>query len=87
MLPRTLPALAWRFPGWYEQLAEAMGGDPATVAMAICVRSGRTTLSEAGVDHAQLDRCADAAAERAELQLTPPRADRAELRTLYANAC
>jgi alcohol dehydrogenase class IV len=55
--------------------------------MAICARTGRTTLREAGVDDATLDRCADAAAERPELQLTPPRADRAELRTLYAGAC
>ena len=87
MLPRTLPALAWRFPAWYEQLTEATGGDPAAVAMAICARTGRTTLREAGVGLEALDRCADAAAERQELQLTPPRADRAELRTLYANAC
>jgi len=33
-----------------------------------------------------LDACADAAAERPELGLTPPRADRAELRTLYGEA-
>ena len=33
-----------------------------------------------------LDRCADAAARRAELDLTPPRADRDELRALYAAA-
>jgi alcohol dehydrogenase class IV len=87
MLPHTLPALAWRFPAWYEQLTEAIDGDPAAVAMAICARSGRTSLREAGVDIVQLDRCADAAADRQELQLTPPRADRAELRTLYADAC
>jgi alcohol dehydrogenase class IV len=31
----------------------------------------------------QLDACADAAAERQELNLTPPPADRAELRALY----
>ena len=87
MLPRTLPALAWRFPDWYERLAEAVSGDPAVVAMAICTRTGRTTLREAGVELDALDGCADAAAERAELQLTPPRADRAELRALYADAC
>jgi alcohol dehydrogenase class IV len=55
--------------------------------MAICARTGSTTLREAGVHDDALDRCADAAAERPELQLTPPRADRAELRTLYAGAC
>ena len=84
------PLFRRRYPGtarWYEQLTEATGGDPAAVAMAICARTGRTTLREAGVGLEALDRCADAAAERQELQLTPPRADRAELRTLYANAC
>jgi hypothetical protein len=38
------------------------------------------------VDAAALDACADAAAERPELDLTPPRADRAELRALYGDA-
>ena len=33
-----------------------------------------------------LDECADAASERAELELTPPRADRAELRAIYDTA-
>jgi alcohol dehydrogenase class IV len=86
MLPRTLPALARRFPAWCEQLAEAMGGEPAVVALSLCARTGVTTLGELGVEPGALDRCADAAAERPELQLTPPRADRAELRALYADA-
>jgi alcohol dehydrogenase class IV len=34
----------------------------------------------------RLDACADAAAERGELDLTPPRATREELRSLYAAA-
>ena len=83
LLPHTLGALAWRFPDWYERLTEATGGDPAEVAARLCTLTGATTLSAVGVDHDALDRCADAAAERAELELTPPRADRAELRTLY----
>ncbi len=83
LLPHTLGALAWRFPDWYERLAEATGGDPAEVAARLCTLTGATTLSAVGVDGDALDRCADAAAERAELELTPPRADRAELRTLY----
>jgi alcohol dehydrogenase class IV len=86
MLPRTLPALARRFPGWYERLGDAMGGEPATLALALCARTGATTLGALGVDPRTLDRCADAAAERAELQLTPPRAERAELRALYEDA-
>jgi alcohol dehydrogenase class IV len=86
MLPHTLPALAWRFPAWSERLGEALGGEPADFAARICARTGATTLSELGIGDAALDECADAAAERAELQLTPPRADRAELRSLYASA-
>ena len=86
MLRHTLAALAWRFPDWNERLGEAVGGDPAEVAARLCERTGATTLGELGVDHATLDACADAAAERSELDLTPPRADRAELRALYDQA-
>jgi alcohol dehydrogenase class IV len=86
MLPYTLGALAWRFPAWMERLGEALGGDPAEVAGRLCARTGATRLGEVGVDAAMLDACADAAAERPELDLTPPRADRAELRALYRDA-
>jgi len=86
MLPRTLGALEWRFPAWIERFGEAMGGDPAELAAALCARTGATRLSQLGVDPAALDACADAAAERPELDLTPPRADRAELRALYGDA-
>ena len=86
MLPHTLGALGWRFPAWIERLGETMGGDPSEVAAKLCARTGATRLSELGVDGAALDACADAAAERQELDLTPPRADRAELRALYGDA-
>jgi alcohol dehydrogenase class IV len=86
MLPHTLAALAWRFPAWSERLGEAVGGDPADVAARLCTLTGATTLGELGVANDTLDECANAAAERAELELTPPRADRAELRTLYDHA-
>jgi len=86
MLPHTLGALAWRFPLWYERLGEALGGDPAERAAALCLRTGATALGELGVGRDALDACADAAAERPELDLTPPRADRAELRALYDHA-
>ena len=86
LLPHTLGALAWRFSAWYEQLGETLGGDPAEVAARLCARTGATTLRELGVEDAALDACADAAAERPDLELTPPRADRAELRTLYEHA-
>jgi alcohol dehydrogenase class IV len=86
MLQHTLGALAWRFPTCIEWLGEAMGGDAAELTAALCARTGATRLSELGVDAAALDACADAAAERPELDLTPPRADRAELRALYGDA-
>jgi alcohol dehydrogenase class IV len=86
MLPHTLGALGWRFPAWMERLGEAMGGDPAELAADLCARTGATRLSELGADAQTLDACADAAAERPELDLTPPRADRAELRALYGDA-
>ena len=86
MLPYTLGALAWRFPVWIERLGEAMGGDPSELAAALCGRTGATRLAELGAGPAELDACADAAAERQELDLTPPRADRAELRALYGDA-
>ena len=86
MLPYSLGALAWRFPDWIERLGSELGGDPAELAAALCARTGATRLAELGVDAATLDACADAAAERQELELTPPRADRAELRALYGDA-
>lgn len=52
----------------------------------ICKLTGATRLSELGVDDVKLDECADAAAQRDELALTPPRATRDELRALYAAA-
>jgi alcohol dehydrogenase class IV len=86
MLPHTLSALSWRFPARYDALGEAVGGDPAEVAARLCALTGHTQLRELGVEPGQLDECADAAAQRDELELTPPRADRAELRALYEHA-
>lgn len=57
-------------------------GDVALIRR-ICKLTGATRLSELGVDSATLDECADAAAQRDELALTPPRATRDELRALY----
>jgi alcohol dehydrogenase class IV len=86
MLPHSLGALAWRFPESHEQLAEALGGDPAEVAARICARTGATTLGALGVDEPTLHDCADAASQRQELELTPPRAERGELLALYEHA-
>jgi alcohol dehydrogenase class IV len=78
MLPRTLVALEQR----------GASGAAALVALAtdLAHRAGASRLRDLGVDEATLDACADAAAQRAELDQIPPRPDRAELRALYAAA-
>jgi alcohol dehydrogenase class IV len=78
MLPHTLVALERR---------EAVGaGELVALATDLARRAQATRLRDLGVDEATLDICADAAAERAELDHIPPRPDRAELRALYAAA-
>jgi len=83
LLPHTLPALAWRCPGRLEGLARVLAEDPAKAAARLRERAGATRLRDLGIDAASLDACADAAAARPQLDHTPPRADRAELRALY----
>jgi alcohol dehydrogenase class IV len=78
MLPSTISALAWRFPGRIEAF-----GDPAALAMRIRARTGAGGL---GIDRAVLAKCADAAAARPQLANTPPAADRAEILALYESA-
>lgn len=78
MLPHTLRALARRdAPG---------AGQLVGLAAMLAQRAGAVQLRDLGVDEAQLDACADAAASRPELDLIPPRPDREELRGLYASA-
>jgi alcohol dehydrogenase class IV len=86
MLCHTLGALGWRFPERMQALDAALGGDPADVAARICELTGATRLRDIGIDRDVLGECAAAAAERPELDLTPPRADRAELMALYEGA-
>jgi alcohol dehydrogenase class IV len=86
LLCHTVGALAWRFPQKLEALGVALGGDPADVTARMCRLTGATRLRDLGVSHDVLAECADAAAERPELDLTPPRADRAELLALYEGA-
>ena len=52
----------------------------------MCELTGATRLRDIGVERDVLAECAAAAAERPELDLTPPRADRAELMALYEGA-
>jgi alcohol dehydrogenase class IV len=86
LLGHTLGALAWRFPERMDALGVALDGDPADVAARMCELTGATRLRDIGVDRDLLADCAAAAAERPELDLTPPRADRAELMALYEGA-
>ncbi len=78
MLPHTLVALLDR--------GAPAAGDHVALATELARRAGAVSLRELGVDEATLDSCAAAAADRAELDATPPRPDRDELRALYAAA-
>ena len=86
LLPHTLGALAWRFPSQHAALGEALGGDPSDVAARLRAISGVERVRDLGVEASALAACADAAAERPDLDNTPPRADRAELMALYEAA-
>jgi alcohol dehydrogenase class IV len=86
LLCHTLGALASRFPERMDALGVALDGDPADVAARMCELTGAMRLRDIGVDSDALGDYATAAAERPELDLTPPRADRAELLALYEGA-
>jgi alcohol dehydrogenase class IV len=86
LLPHTLRALARRFPERVEKLAGALDDDPLSLAARVAERTGTVRLRDAGVPADRLATCADAAAERFELGLTPPPADRAELLAIYEAA-
>jgi alcohol dehydrogenase class IV len=87
MLPHTLVALRRREGGArLEAVAADMGADPVEVAADLACRAGATRLRDLGVTEASLDECARAAAQRPDLAGTPPAADEAELRALYAAA-
>jgi alcohol dehydrogenase class IV len=78
MLPHTLVAL--------KQRGAAGAAELIPLATDLARRAQAARLRDLGVDEAKLDECADAAAQRAELDQIPPRPDRAELRALYAAA-
>ena len=86
LLPHTLGALAWRCPRQYERLQRVLGEEPVAAAARLRERTPATRLRDLGLDAVALDACAEAAAERPQLDHTPPRADRAELRALYDTA-
>ena len=86
LLPHSLPALSRRRPAGVEALAEALDADPVSVAAALARRTGVVRLRDAGVPAERLAECADAAAQRFELSLTPPAAERDELLAIYQAA-
>lgn len=86
MLPHSIVALERRFPDRLARFSAALGEDPGPVAARLCELTGATRLRELGVTEEQLDRCAEEASARPELHMTPPPADREELRGLYGAA-
>ena len=78
MLPHTLVAL--------ERRGAAGAAALVPLATDLARRARASRLRDLGVENATLDACADAAAERAELDDIPPPPDRDELRALYAAA-
>ena len=81
MLPHTIAALERRRPGYVDpdESLRRLAHTLARLAAADGVR-------KIGVERERLAECAAAAAPRAELDLTPPRADEAELLSLYEEA-
>jgi alcohol dehydrogenase class IV len=86
LLPHTIRALARRCPEQHAALAAALGEDPAGAAERLCALTGATRLRDLGVAGDALEACVEAAAARPQLDNTPPRADRGELRGIYAAA-
>jgi alcohol dehydrogenase class IV len=86
MLPHTVRALAGRAPQWIEQLEQALGRDPAELAVRLCELSATVRLRDAGASEESLEVCAEQASQRPELEMTPPPAPRAELLELYRAA-
>src|SRR3954447_20077941 len=81
VLPHAIRALERRAPGRVD-------ADRSLAALAerLARRAGAARIRDLDVPEERLDAAADAAAQRPELDLTPPRADRDELREIYAAA-
>jgi alcohol dehydrogenase class IV len=86
MLPHTIPALARRRPEEHAALTAVLGEEPAAAAARLCALTGAVRLRDLGASVVDLDACAQVAAQRRELENTPPRAHATELRALYAAA-
>ena len=86
MLQVTTPALRERAPQALAALDTAIGEPAEALASRFARLAGATTLRVIGVAQEALERCADEAAGRGELDLTPPRAGRDELLGYYQAA-
>jgi len=86
LLPHTLAALRRRSPERMEAFDDACGGDAIGAANCILERARLRRLRDLGVPVERLVDLADAAAERGELALTPPAADRDEILAIYEAA-
>jgi len=86
MLPVTAAALRRRFPEALAAQDDATGQPLEELALGLRSRAGLDGVRSTGVERARLAQCAGAAAGRAELDLTPPRPDEAELLELYEAA-
>ena len=86
VLPHTTAALRRRNPETLALLDTVIGGPAEALAAKLARLAGAARIRDLGVEEAALDACADAAQGRAELDLTPPRASRDELRAIYAEA-
>lgn len=86
LLPHSIALLRTRASAAFEELAVAIGADPSDVASDLARRAGTVRLRDMGVEESALDACAEAAAQRPELAMTPPAATAGELRALYASA-
>ena len=85
MLPHTIGALAKRTPQAIAALDAATPG-LVTVARHIGRIAGAHGLRAIGIDEAELEAAADAAAARPQLANTPPAATRDEILALYTAA-
>jgi alcohol dehydrogenase class IV len=86
MLPHTSAALRRRFPDRLAALDAAAGEPVEALAGRLAGLAGADGIARLGVDRERVEDCARVAAERPELQLTPPPAGLDEVHALYTEA-
>lgn len=86
VLPHTARALRERAPEPLGHADRAAGRPVEDLAFELAQRAGAGRIRDLGVAEDRLAACADAAAQRQELDLTPPRMSRDDLLTLFRAA-